>query len=249
MSKRITIITLFVLVGFIFAGCSGSGSPESVAKKFWEASKKGNKAAAEKYVTKESIKNLTDESGSKNPNAKVTFGKTEMDGAVASIPTEIKDGEMTLDLKTVCVKEDGKWKVDLDKTMMSMFGGAMGEMMKELTDQMGNAMKSGMEGMGDALKKGVGDAAEGMGKAMGELGKTLKDTSEKLKGSTEKSTDVAKAGAKSFKVDDPVVVEWHGRWWPAKVLEVGNNKWKIHYDGYSASWDEWVGPERINSKK
>jgi len=249
MFKKTSILALIVTIGFAITSCSGGGSPESVAKKFWEASKKGDKSVAEKYVTKESIKNLTDESGSKNPNAKITFGKTEMDGAVASIPTEIKDADMTLDLKTVCVKEDGKWKVDLDKTMMSMFGGAMGDMMKDLTDQMGDAMKSGMEGMGDALKKGVGDAAEGMGKAMGEIGKSLKDTSDKLKGSTEKSADVAKAGAKSFKVSNPVIVEWHGRWWPAKVLEVGENKWKIHYDGYSASWDEWVGPERIDNKK
>ncbi len=44
----------------------------------------------------------------------------------------------------------------------------------------------------------------------------------------------------------PVLVEWKGRWWDGTVLEVkGARRWRIHYDGWSASWDEDVGPSRI----
>lgn len=56
----------------------------------------------------------------------------------------------------------------------------------------------------------------------------------------------AAAGSK-FNVGDAVKVEWKGSWWPARVIAVGKNSWKIHYDGYSSSWDEWVGPARIKS--
>ena len=45
------------------------------------------------------------------------------------------------------------------------------------------------------------------------------------------------------------LVEWRGAWYPSKVLEhkLQNGKplVRIHYLGYDASWDEWVGSERI----
>ena len=57
------------------------------------------------------------------------------------------------------------------------------------------------------------------------------------------------AGAKKFKVGDSCMVEWKGSWWPAKVISTrdGNSPYKIHYDGYSNSWDEWVGDARIKN--
>jgi hypothetical protein len=45
------------------------------------------------------------------------------------------------------------------------------------------------------------------------------------------------------------LVEWRGAWYPATVLELslkeGKPRYRIHYLGYDASWDEWVGSERI----
>jgi hypothetical protein len=54
----------------------------------------------------------------------------------------------------------------------------------------------------------------------------------------------------SFKKGDAVMVEWKGSWWPAKIIAVqqGNKPYKIHYDGYSNSWNEWVGNNRIKKK-
>lgn len=40
-------------------------------------------------------------------------------------------------------------------------------------------------------------------------------------------------------------VEWRGSWWPAQVLERKDGRFRIHYLGYEATWDEWVGVERI----
>lgn len=39
-------------------------------------------------------------------------------------------------------------------------------------------------------------------------------------------------------------VEWQGRWYPAKLLKTEDGKYHIHYVGYDASWDEWVGKDR-----
>lgn len=46
-----------------------------------------------------------------------------------------------------------------------------------------------------------------------------------------------------------VMVEWHGSWYPGEVLNVlGNNKFKIHYDNYSTSWDEVVSDRRLRDR-
>lgn len=42
-----------------------------------------------------------------------------------------------------------------------------------------------------------------------------------------------------------VQVKWKGRWYPAVILEVKDAKYKIHYEGYESSWDEWVTQARI----
>ena len=42
---------------------------------------------------------------------------------------------------------------------------------------------------------------------------------------------------------------WHGKWWPASVLQADNGKSLIHYDGYGAEWDEWVGADRLRIGK
>jgi Ca-activated chloride channel family protein len=43
-------------------------------------------------------------------------------------------------------------------------------------------------------------------------------------------------------------VLWKDRWYPASVLKRDGGRAFIHYDGYEASWDEWVGPDRIRVK-
>ncbi|MDD5175859.1 MAG: caspase family protein [Sterolibacterium sp.] len=56
-------------------------------------------------------------------------------------------------------------------------------------------------------------------------------------------------GAMEFVAGDPVDVEWKGSWWPASVLEIRKDKYKIHYDGYGNEWDEFVGRSRIRARK
>jgi len=64
----------------------------------------------------------------------------------------------------------------------------------------------------------------------------------RIRGGSVAESAAAKSG---IEVGESVKVEWKGKWWPATVKVVGDNKWFIHYDGYESSWDEWVGPSRI----
>lgn len=52
-----------------------------------------------------------------------------------------------------------------------------------------------------------------------------------------------------FKVGDKVQVFWKNSWYPASVVAVpATGLYKIHYDGYEASWDETVGNARIKAR-
>lgn len=44
---------------------------------------------------------------------------------------------------------------------------------------------------------------------------------------------------------DAVFVQWNKTWYEAVVLRTSNTQVEIHYNGYSESWDEWVGPARL----
>ena len=64
--------------------------------------------------------------------------------------------------RLILVKEEGQWKVDAEQTMMSMFGGAMGEMMKGLGKALEEGFKKGFEEMGKSIAGGMQKGLEVM---------------------------------------------------------------------------------------
>ena len=48
-----------------------------------------------------------------------------------------------------------------------------------------------------------------------------------------------------YSAGEQVKVEWKGEWWDGVIREVAGKQYLIHYVGFESSWDEWVGPERI----
>lgn len=52
----------------------------------------------------------------------------------------------------------------------------------------------------------------------------------------------------SFAVGDKIDVNWKGSWWKGEVLSVDGAKYKIHYVGWSATWDESVTADRVRAR-
>jgi hypothetical protein len=48
-----------------------------------------------------------------------------------------------------------------------------------------------------------------------------------------------------WKVGDQLEVQWKNSWYKATVLEAKDNNCKIHYEGFTEKWDEWVGETRM----
>ncbi len=60
---------------------------------------------------------------------------------------------------------------------------------------------------------------------------------------------VAASQTNVYKLGDRVRVEWHGQLYPAVITAiVGQEKYRIHYEGYGPEWDETVGLPRIQPK-
>jgi len=58
----------------------------------------------------------------------------------------------------------------------------------------------------------------------------------------------ASSSAGSWKAGDKVMVEENGKWYPATILKTRPGEWYIHYDGYSSSYDLWIGSSRIKNR-
>jgi WD40 repeat protein len=51
-----------------------------------------------------------------------------------------------------------------------------------------------------------------------------------------------------FKVGASVEIEWNGKWYPGKILEIKGEKYYVSYDGYNAEWNEYVSASRLREK-
>jgi hypothetical protein len=53
----------------------------------------------------------------------------------------------------------------------------------------------------------------------------------------------------TYRVGDPVRVDWGGRFYPAQIVDVvGKERYRVHYEGYGPEWEENVGLSRIQAK-
>jgi len=141
-------------------------SQMAVAKGFWDAMNAKDVQAARSFVTKESADKLQIKEKDAAANCKVDFGDIKIEDNKTTIDTTMQtnDGmtEFQVQMQTILVKEEGQWKVDAEQTMMSIFGGAMGEMMKGLGKALEEGFKKGFEDMGKSMAEGMQKGLEVM---------------------------------------------------------------------------------------
>ena len=53
------------------------------------------------------------------------------------------------------------------------------------------------------------------------------------------------SGGNKPKKGTKVLTEWQGRWWPATVTAVDGKRFRVHYDGFPTTDDEWVDIGRL----
>lgn len=81
------------------------------------------------------------------------------------------------------------------------------------------------------------------------INKVIKDTVINTKRDTISISPTPTLKPTTWKVNDLVQVLWNNKWYPASIIEAKENEtYKIRFDGYSSSWDEWVGLDRIKKR-
>src|SRR3989338_7349067 len=138
----------------------------AAAKGFWDAMNAKDIQAIRLYVTKESADKLQIKEKDTPGYCEATFGNIKIEDDKTIIDTTMHTNEGTTEfqvqMQTILVKEDGQWKVDANQTMMSMLGGAMGEMMNGLGKALEEGFKKGFEEMGKSMAEGMQKGVEVM---------------------------------------------------------------------------------------
>ncbi len=101
---------------------------------------------------------------------------------------------------------------------------------------------TGLQGIGN-IPTGVDTAA------IGTVTPPPEPTATATATATEALVPVTPPSTGPLKVGDKVEVEWHGKFYPSTILAVlPGDKFKIHYDGWSNSWDEVIPSKRIKGR-
>jgi Caspase domain/Agenet domain len=56
---------------------------------------------------------------------------------------------------------------------------------------------------------------------------------------------IRQAAPKQFRIGAKVEVDWLGKWYAAKILDVKGGSHYVAYDGYASEWNEWVPSNRV----
>ncbi|UCF06394.1 MAG: hypothetical protein JSV33_05015 [bacterium] len=165
--RTTALVMAFAVLLVMLTGCSGGGDTAIVvAGKFWDALEDQDLEKARSYCTKETAESLTLNEDTKDQDVSIEFGNVDITQECAQIETIMRstsgDVENKIELTTVLVREDREWKVDVSQTMMSMFGGAMGEMMESMSKTMEDAMEEMSEKMAEEMQKNMEDMTSSM---------------------------------------------------------------------------------------
>ena len=160
------VLIFFIIIMFTFMiGCSGGKKDAvTVAEDFWNALQDRDLERARSHATKETAGSLTLNENAEDQEVDIAFGEVvEEDGYTkieTTIQTTTEESETSVALLTVLIREEGEWKVDVNQTMMSMFGEAMEEMVKGMTKTMEELGKTMTEEMQKSMEQMAGSMQE-----------------------------------------------------------------------------------------
>lgn len=143
----------WVVTAMLVAACARDLQPQEVADRFWRAVVAGQPAKTRRYVTAEA----RERAGSSEdllPVAGYALGRIVIDGERAAVATHVTlagDQPVTLDMDTVLVREDGRWRVDYEATVAEISSRSE---LARLMQQIGK--------LGETLEDGVRQSVEDM---------------------------------------------------------------------------------------
>lgn len=167
------LLSLFVSL-LLLGGCMSSEQQQAreVANDFWQAVLDKDMETAKGLVTWESVEYLKFLSSDKVVTQNFETGELQITDGVAEIATVLNSGssaEMQIPVRTVLVRHEDGWLVDVQKTLGSMVSGAMGS----IVDQLNSFMQDGLKGLDESLSDSIDQLGKTLENGLQDLQKEL----------------------------------------------------------------------------
>lgn len=176
MSRKSYGTGLWVLVlGWFLSGCIFSSESQQVretTEKFWQAVLAKDMNATKDLVTWESASYLVFLSDNKLSAQRFETGEVKIQENMAEVATLLYGGEkgdMPIPVRTVLVRNQEKWQIDVQKTMGSMVSGAMGA----VVEQLNTFMQNGLQDLDRALSESINQLNQTLKEGVDQLQKEL----------------------------------------------------------------------------
>ncbi len=181
MNIKYKTLFLVSLLSVLLSGCllsSESQNAVAITNEFWQAVQDKNMDKAKELSTWESAKYLKFIESDKLKAQRFETGEVkvlEQSAEVATILYGGNTGDVRIPVRTVLVRVDNDWRVDVQKTMGSMVSGAMGAVVNELNSFMQDSLK----GVDQALSQGIGELGKSLDQGLKSLQKELREQQQK----------------------------------------------------------------------
>lgn len=190
MKYRIFFLLIFLsplLTACLFS--SESQNAVAVTDAFWTAIQNKDMEKAKQLATWESAEYLKFVKSDKINAQRFETGEVKVTDNSAEVATVLyggNNGEIKIPVRTVLVRVEHDWRVDVQKTMGSMVSGAMGAVVNELN----GFMQESLKGVDKALSQGIDELGKALDQGLKQLQDDLKEQN-KTAPRTEPNTEQA----------------------------------------------------------
>ncbi|MGV6810555.1 MAG: hypothetical protein ACWA5U_11855 [bacterium] len=173
----ITRVILMLMLGLSLSACifsSDSQNARSVAEDFWQAVLEKDMDKAKMLVTWESLDYLKYLSSNHVSAQRIETGEVQITDNLAEVATILyagNDGATQVPARTVLLKVDNVWQVDVQRTMGSIVSGTMGAVVNEIND----FMQQTIQGVDKALSSEIDKWGKSLDDGMKQLQKELEE--------------------------------------------------------------------------
>ena len=187
---------LIIAISLPLSAClQVNDNPKQVAHNYWSAITRGDHETARKLVSSNSQQDYENyislPSGSRIP-----VDHVELDEEYATVASVLNPaGESPDDNRqfdTVLVLEEGKWKIDAQRTQLPLPKTLSEKQMEELADQLSESMQKniesidetmaeGMQMLNEVLREGSNEMGNSLLKGMEELNQRMRESIDKMK--------------------------------------------------------------------
>ncbi len=171
-------IFLLSLLSIFLSGCmfsSESQNAVAVTEAFWQSVQDKDMEKAKQLSTWESAEYLKFVQSDKINAQRFETGEVKVTDVSAEVATVLyggNGGDVKIPVRTVLVRVDNDWRVDVQKTMGSMVSGAMGAVVQELN----GFMQESLKGVDKALSQGIEELGKSLNQGLEQLQKDLEKT-------------------------------------------------------------------------